>query len=206
MKFTIITGPGRCGTSALTKFFIETKAFRVDSSGYNKEARAGYESENAAIINAYAYAGKVIPSYSTSRGDILRLNQYVFDNFDIVKSPSFFYFQTYDHWKHIMDVRGHEIQVLLLYRPFEEVLKSSIKINKREDWANQTVETLREKWDENISMLDKLGISYTILEFPKFTTDITYLYNELQSVDLGNFDKSYENILKYANSSFKSKI
>lgn len=205
MKFTIITGPGRCGTSALTEFFIGTKSFRVDSSGYNKKARAGYESDYANLINAYANAGKVIPSY-LERRDLLRLNHHTYHNFDIVKSPSFFYFQTYDYWKHEMNKRTHEIQVLLLYRPFEEVLESSSRVNIKKDWSQQTVETLKKKWDENIFMLDKLEISYTILEFPKFTTDITYLYNKLQSVDLGNFDKSYENILKYANSTFKSKI
>jgi hypothetical protein len=33
MKFTIITGPGRCGTSALTEFFINSNLYRVDYIG-----------------------------------------------------------------------------------------------------------------------------------------------------------------------------
>ena len=88
MKFTIITGPGRCGTSALTQFFINSNLYRVDAvGGLDPTMKAGLESRDSILINSLIYTSNLMEFVKDhAYYEILNL----YNKSDIVKSPLFF--------------------------------------------------------------------------------------------------------------------
>lgn len=197
MTFTIITGPGRCGSSALTQFFINSNKYRVDSTGFNPQMRAGYESEHSILANSLLYSSRKIPATR-----VLGIHKifYLYNTSDIVKSPTFFYLNTYHEWqKTLKNYKG--IQVILLKRDANKVIESANKI-KSNDWNNIDPTQIDNLWEENITTLDNLSIPYITLEYPKFTKDSNYLYNNLLQLDLGNWKFSLEDIENLMHKSF----
>lgn len=197
MTFTIITGPGRCGSSALTQFFINSNKYRIDSTGFNPKMRAGYESEHSILANSLLYSSRKIPATR-----VLAIHKifYLYNTSDIAKSPTFFYLNTYHEWqKTLKNYKG--IQVILLKRDANKVIESAKKI-KSNDWDNIDPTQIDNLWEENITTLDNLSIPYITLEYPKFTKDSNYLYNNLLQLDLGNWKFSLEDIENLMHKSF----
>jgi hypothetical protein len=190
MKFTIIAGPGRCGSSALTQFFINSKQYRVDSGGgFNSLMKAGYESYYAILANSLLYSSKHIQSLKTlATPKIFDL----YNNSDIVKTPTFFYLNTYNEWQNTLSNDGG-IQVILLKRDFNEIFNSAKRINSS-DWGNLTEEKLNQLWEENINSLEKYSIPYIVMDYPQFSKDPKYLYDNLKKLDLGNWDYNLQEI------------
>jgi hypothetical protein len=197
MKFTIITGSGRCGSSALTQFFLNSGKYRIDSTGYDPKMRAGFESYNSIVANSLLYSSKEI--YATRLLGIKKLFQ-IFNNYDIVKSPTFFYLNTYQEWHQALRNDGG-IQVILLRRDPSEVLNSVQKI-KSKDWDNVDEVKINQLWEENIFTLDDLSIPYIILDYPQFTKNPDYLYNNLSKLDLGNWKYDLQDITNLMYESF----
>ena len=198
MRFTIITGPGRCGSSALTQFFINSKKYRVDdSSGFSPSMRAGHESYYSIIANSLLYSSKQTKATkSLGTGKIFHL----YNTSDIVKSPTFFYLDTYPEWHDTLSYDGG-IQVILLKRDPSEIFNSVKKI-KSKDWDNLTEDKLNQLWEENVNTLKKHSIPYIILEYPKFTKDSNYLYDNLKKLDLGDWKYTPEEITDLMNVTF----
>jgi hypothetical protein len=183
--FTIITGPGRCGTSALTKFFINSSKFKIDGNPNEiPSMRAGHESSLAIEANCYLSTQPNTfgfqPNQPQKGVDILKKIE---NQFDLVKTPTFFYQNTYHIWKLFS---RRPIQVILLKRtPLESVLKSSEIIGKRNsDWGMvKDVNHLQSMLDNSINNLERHSIPYTILDFPYFISNPQYLHNGLISLD-----------------------
>lgn len=190
MKFTVITGPGRCGSSALTQFFLNSKMFRVDQGGgFNPKMRAGYESYDAILANSLIHSSKDITTTLSLGLDRIC---HLYGIADIIKTPTFFYLDVYKEWKHCL--RGTEgMQVILLKRDFNEVFDSVKRISSN-DWDNIDEDKLSYLWDKNINTLDKLEIPYIIMDYPKFSKDPKYLYNNLKKLDLGSWDYNLQEI------------
>ena len=198
MRFTIITGPGRCGSSALTQFFINSKKYRVDdSTGFNPSMRAGHESYFTILANSILYSSKqTLAIKDLGIGKI----HHLYDTSDIVKSPTFFYLNTYSGWQDALS-NGGGIQVILLKRDSNEIFNSVRKI-KSKDWDTLTEDKLNQLWEENVNTLKKHSIPYIILEYPKFTKDSNYLYDNLKKLDLGDWKYTPEEITDLMNMTF----
>lgn len=197
MKFTIITGPGRCGSSALTQFFINSKKYRVDSTGFNPSMRAGHESYYSIVANSLLYSSK-----QTLATKDLGINKifHLYGTSDIVKSPTFFYLNTYPEWQNTLSYNGG-IQVILLKRDPNEIFNSVKKI-KSKDWDTLTEDKLNQLWKENVNTLKKHSIPYIIMDYPKFSKDPKYLYNNFKKLDLGNWEYTPEEITDLMNITF----
>lgn len=202
MKFTIITGPGRTGTSALTKFFIESKKFKIDSSDYIPEMSAGYESNNSAIANFCYNTGKIFES-AISQGD--NFANRIVSHYNLIKSPTFFFIpDSYQQWERMAKVHNG-IQVILTKRDNpENIIKSAERIKLRHtDWKYLTnVDKINEMWEENIQVLESLKIPYTTLDFPTFVGDANYLNERLKTLDFYQNNFTIEEVVNLSNKTF----
>ena len=135
MKFTIITGPGRCGTSALTQFFINSNLYRVDAvGGLDPTMKAGLESRDSILINSLIYTSNLMEFVKDhAYYEILNL----YNKSDIVKSPLFFYTNSYTYWQEVLKPYGG-IQVILLTRDNLDDIFTSAKNIKSPDWDKYT--------------------------------------------------------------------
>lgn len=202
MKFTIITGPGRTGTSVLTKFFITSKKFNIDSSDYIPKMSAGYESNNSALANFCYNSGKIFDS-AISQGD--NFANKVVSNYNLIKSPTFFYIpDSYQHWNRMAKVHNG-IQVILTKRDNpENIIKSAERINLRDsDWKYlEDVDKINEMWNENIEVLENLQIPYTTMDFPTFVGDANYLNERLKMLDFHQNNFTIEEVINLSNKIF----
>lgn len=198
MTFTIITGPGRCGTSALTEFFINSNLYRVDYIDKNLSMKAGLESPDSILINSVIYTSNLIQSI---KGGVIGRIIDLYNRADIVKTPLFFYTNSYAYWQKILQPYGG-IQVILLTRNNLDDIFTSAKNIKSPDWNNYTPTLLQNQWNLNIQTLENNNIPFITMEYPKFSKDPNYLYNNLLQLDLGNWKFSLEDIENLMSKSF----
>ena len=199
MRFTIITGAGRCGTSAIVKFLDNTKKYRIDKTRYDEKIRAGLESHKSNIVNFAINSSLILPSAVNSvRGSV----EYLYNSFDIVKTPTFFYFNTYHVWNKLLK---NKIQVILLKRnPTSDIFKSVKKITEHsDDWSYyDTEEKIEKLYSENIYNLEKNNIPYITLDFPKFTNNYEYLFYKMKKLEWGLWDFTKEEIKDLSEKTF----
>jgi hypothetical protein len=182
-NFTIITGSGRCGTTALMKFMEETKIFHTVVSPFFKKMRAGLEHDAAVQANSLC-SKEVIKGYEKRRHNNLKegtdLIKKIVRTTEIVKTPTFFFYNSYKYWRKA--VPQEDLQVFLLKRDNpENVLKSAVSVNNREDWGLfKTGDEIEEHYKLNVQTLLNLNIPIIELEFPKFVLDPIYLFNKLK--------------------------
>ena len=182
-NFTIITGSGRCGTTALIKFFKETKVFHMVTSNYFPNMRAGLEHDAATQANSLC-SKEVIKGYEKRRHNNLKegtdLIKKIVRTTEIVKTPTFFFYNSYIYWKNAFP--QEDLQVFLLKRNnSENVLKSAENVNNKEDWGYfKTGKEIEEHYKLNVQTLLNLNIPFIELEFPKFVMDPVYLFNKLK--------------------------
>lgn len=198
MTFTIITGPGRCGTSALTEFFINSNLYRVDYIDKNLSMKAGLESPDSILINSVIYTSNLIQSI---KGGVIGRIIDLYNRADIVKTPLFFYTNSYAYWQKILQPYGG-IQVILLTRNNLDDIFTSAKNIKSPDWDSYTPTLLQNQWNLNIQTLENNNIPFITMEYPKFSKDPNYLYNNLLQLDLGNWKFSLEDIENLMSKSF----
>lgn len=193
MKFTIITGTGRCGTSALTKFFIETGKFKLPTnSGEIKGMRAGYECHESSIINALVSEEVIFKhlEHNNPHSAIEKIKRITSVN-DIVKTPTFFFYNTYESWKRYSN---KDIQVILLKRnDFSNVFNSANLINKSSDWGYfKSTEQIERHYQKNILNLKDNNIKYVEIEFPKFIFDISYFTKKIMDLEMSLTEEDIE--------------
>lgn len=201
--FTIITGSGRCGTSALTKFFVESQRVNMIYGDYLPDFRAGYENGDSIQANAFltpsaASAFSYLEHNNINEG--INLIKEVTKHNNLVKTPSFFFYNTYNFWK--KHNTKDELLVLLLKRDKpENVLKSASSINQSKEWDFfSSPEEIKNHYLKNIKNLKDNNIKYIELEFPRFTTDPEYLYSKLST---SHFNFTREVILELSNKVFQ---
>ena len=191
-KFTIITGSGRCGTSALTKFFIETGKFKLPtSSGEIKGMNAGYECHESSVINALVSEEIIFKhlEHNKPHSAIEKIKRITSVN-DIVKTPTFFFYNTYESWKRYSN---RDIQVILLKRNnFSNVFNSANLIN-RPSWGYfKSNDHLDRHYQKNILNLKDNNINYVEIEFPKFIFDISYLTKKIIDLEMSLTEEEVE--------------
>ena len=199
MKFTIITGPGRCGSSALTQFFINSKQYRIDSVlGFNPLMKAGYESHYAILANSLLYSSKHIQSLKTLATPKI---SDLYHSSDIVKTPTFFYLNTYNEWQEVLQPYGG-IQVILLTRNNLDDIFTSAKNIKSPDWDKYTPTLLQNQWNLNIQILENNNIPFVTMEYPKFSKDPNYLFKNLKKLELGTWNPTLSEIQTLSKNTF----
>lgn len=171
--FTIVTGSGRCGTTAIMQFLDKLNMFNLVLGKYSPEMKAGLEHDASALINDMIRKNVQLDSINTQISQVSKTT-------DIVKSPSFFIFNTYEFWK--KNIFPLDIQVILLKRnKNKHVLESINKLELKHHWNYFKTELDIEKhYKRNIQNLKSLNIPYIELEFPKFILDPIYLYKKLK--------------------------
>ena len=199
MKFTIITGPGRCGTSALTEFFINSNLYRVDYiGGKDPLMKAGLESSESILINSVIYTSNLIQSLKYNITDnIIDL----YDRADIVKTPLFFYTNSYAFWQEILQPYGG-IQVILLTRNNLDDIFTSAKNVGTPDWDKYTPTLLQNQWNLNIQTLENNNIPFITMEYPKFSKDPNYLFKNLKKLELGTWNPTLSEIQTLSKNTF----
>lgn len=181
--FTIITGSGRCGTTALIKFFKETKFFYMVTSNFFPKMRAGLEHDAASQANALC-SKEIIKGFEEKRHNNLKegtdLIKKIVKTTEIVKTPTFFFYNSYKYWA--KSAPNKNMHVILLKRNnSENVIKSAVSVNNREDWGFfKTGDEIEEHYKLNVQTLLNLNIPFIELEFPKFVLDPIYLFNKLK--------------------------
>tara|TARA_R110000803_G_scaffold69482_1_gene131894 strand:- start:242 stop:877 length:636 start_codon:yes stop_codon:yes gene_type:complete len=201
--FTIITGSGRCGTSALSKFFIESRKVDMHFTNEIPDIRAGYENLDSIKANSLI-SDIIIPTFSFYESNNINkgidlIKKVTRDN-HVVKTPSFFFYNTYDVWKKY-NTKDELLVILLKRDKLENVFKSAAKISWSKEWEYfKDVQHLENHYLENIKNLENNNIRYIELEFPKFILDPEYLYSKLLTSDF-NFTK--EMVLELSNKVFQ---
>lgn len=191
MKFTIITGPGRCGTSALTQFFINSNLYRVDATGgIDSTMKAGLESRDSILINSLIYTSNLMEFVKDHAYHEIKS---LFYKFDLVKSPLFFYTNSYTYWQEVLKPYGG-VQVILLTRDNLDDIFTSAKNIGRQDWSNFTLTSLQSQWDLNVQTLESNNIPFITMEYPQFSKDPNYLFNNLKKIELGDWNPTLEEI------------
>jgi hypothetical protein len=199
MKFTIIAGPGRCGSSALTQFFINSKQYRVDpGEGFNPLMKAGYESYYAILANSLLYSSKHIQSLKFLATPKI---SDLYHSSDIVKTPTFFYLNTYNEWQEVLQPYGG-IQVILLTRNNLDDIFTSAKNIKSPDWDKYTPTLLQNQWNLNIQILENNNIPFVTMEYPKFSKDPNYLFKNLKKLELGTWNPTLSEIQTLSKNTF----
>jgi len=198
MKFTIITGPGRCGTSALTEFFINSNLYRVDYTDKNLSMKAGLESPDSILINSVIYTSNLIQTLKNSTtGRIIDL----YNKADIVKTPLFFYTNSYAYWQKVLQPYGG-IQVILLTRNNLDDIFTSAKNIKSHDWDKYTPTSLQNQWNLNIQTLENNNIPFITMKYPKFSKDPNYLFKSLKKLELGTWNPTLSEIQTLSKNTF----
>jgi len=199
MKFTIITGPGRCGTSALTQFFINSNLYRVDAvGGLDPTMKAGLESRDSILINSLIYTSNLMEFVKDhAYYEILNL----YNKSDIVKSPLFFYTNSYTYWQEVLKPYGG-IQVILLTRDNLDDIFTSAKNIKSPDWDKYTPTLLQNQWNLNIQILENNNIPFVTMEYPKFSKDPNYLFKNLKKLELGTWNPTLSEIQTLSKNTF----
>ena len=189
--FTIITGSGRCGTSALTKFFINSSRFLIQCSTESPTMRAGYENVFSTSANINISKNNI----RSAKNTIKRVTQ----TNDIVKTPTFFFYNTFKFWKE-NNTKNH-LQVFLLKRDnLENVFTSASKTSRPRDWDYfQDALHLQNHYLKNINTLNSNNIKYIELEFPKFTLNSEYLYTKLLE---SNFSFTKQEVIDLSKQTF----
>lgn len=191
MKFTIITGAGRCGTSALTQFFINSNLYRVDAvGGLDPIMKAGLESRDSILINSLIYTSNLMEFVKDHAYHEI---QNLYNRFDLVKSPLFFYTNSYAYWQEVLKPYGG-IQVILLTRDNLEDIFISAKNIGRKDWDSFNPTSLQTQWDLNIQTLENNDIPFITMEYPQFSKDPNYLFKNLKKLELGKWNPTLEEI------------
>ena len=199
MKFTIITGPGRCGTSALTEFFINSNLYRVDYiSGKDPSMKAGLESSESTLINSVIYTSNLIQSLKYNITDNITD---LYNRADIVKSHTFFYTNSYAYWQEVLQPYGG-IQVILLTRNNLDDIFTSAKNIKSPDWDKYTPTLLQNQWNLNIQILENNNIPFVTMEYPKFSKDPNYLFKNLKKLELGTWNPTLSEIQTLSKNTF----
>lgn len=199
MKFTIITGPGRCGTSALTQFFINSNLYRVDSPfNLDPSLKAGFESPDSILINSVIYASNLINS---TKGHAISRIINLYNKADIVKTPLFFYTNSYAYWQEILQPYGG-IQVILLTRNNLDDILTSAKNIGIQDWDKYTPTLLQDQWDLNIQTLENNNIPFITMEYPKFSKNPNYLFKNLKKLELGTWNPTLSEINTLSKNTF----
>ena len=198
-KFTIITGSGRCGTSALTKFFIKTGKFNLPTStGEVKGMNAGYECHESSIINALVSEEVIFKhlEHNNPHKAIEKIKHITSVN-DIVKTPTFFFYNTYESWK---KYSNRDIQVILLKRNnSSNVFNSANLTNRSSDWEYfKSSEQIEQHYQKNILNLKDNNIKYVEIEFPKFVFDISYLTKKIFDLGISLTEEDIEIFTKKA--------
>jgi hypothetical protein len=198
MKFTIITGPGRCGTSALTQLFINSNLYRVDAAGIDPNMKAGLESRSSILINSLIYTSNLMEFVKDHAYHEIKN---LFYKFDLVKSPLFFYTNSYTYWQEVLKPYGG-IQVILLTRDNLDDIFTSAKNIGRQDWSNHTPTSLSLQWNLNVQTLENNNIPFITMEYPQFSKDPNYLFNNLKKLELGNWSPTLEEITTLSKKTF----
>lgn len=203
--FTIITGSGRCGTSALTKFFQNWGELNVHAT-FNevKDMKAGFESHEASVSNAYLSKNVHYPHLIHNKPNKgISLIKDLTNTYDLVKTPSFFIYNTYEYWK--KHNSKCNIQVILLKRTHPtEVYLSAKNTPRPMDWEIfKNVDTLEKQYNINRKSLTDLNIPYIEIEYPLFIKDLKYLYANLNQLD---FNIPFKKIKQISKKSFNNQL
>ena len=180
-NFTIITGSGRCGTSAFISFMRETEFFHMVMGSFTPAMRGGYELPKVSVANSLCSKNIIFPHLRHNNlPESTSLIKEIVETTEIVKDPTFFFYNSYEHWK--KSVPQKDIQVFLLKRDNQEnVLKSAKKTVSEKDWSYfKNGEEIEKHYKLNVQTLLNLNIPFIELEFPKFVMDPVYLFNKLK--------------------------
>jgi len=171
--FTIITGSGRCGTSALVQFFSFLNRHKIDMGDYFGDMRAGLESVFSIQANKYV---------DTAPKKAEALIGFITKRYDIVKTPTFFISNSYHVWKEYNQKK--DLKVLLLRRDnLEDVFSSAQHTPHPEDWdILGDIKNVKDQYNKNIQNLEKNNILHEVIEFPRFTKDPEYLFEKLSKL------------------------
>ena len=180
-NFTIITGSGRCGTTAFTSFMKATGFFHMIIGNYLEDMRGGLEIGDIAVANSLCSKDIIFPQYDHNNLlEGMDLIKKIVEITEISKSPSFFFYNSYEYWK--KSAPQEDIQVFLLKRDNQDnVLKSAKKTSNEQDWSYfKNGEEIKKHYKLNVQTLKNLDIPFIELEFPKFITDPVYLFHKLE--------------------------
>tara|TARA_R110002153_G_scaffold236763_2_gene390900 strand:- start:954 stop:1583 length:630 start_codon:yes stop_codon:yes gene_type:complete len=201
--FTIITGSGRCGTSAMMQFFIASQKYQIKDTVYFPNMRAGYENHIYAEANALISSEVMFPHLiHNNLEEGIKHIKYATHNNIIGKSPAFFFYNKYEIWKE--HCSKDNIQVILLKRSNpDHVIESAKLTGASKDWATFTDgNQIEEHYLKNISNLERNGINYVVIEFPRFIKDLNYLYSLLSKL---NIDLTLEEVISAGLKTFDPK-
>ena len=165
----VITGVGRCGTSATAAFF-KNMGYRIGAADFNPYRRGGYEDLHTVSINNIIYRleeGGLLNEENKLKVESALLS--VADR-DIVKDPRFTWSPTIlQLWYRIYP----HMKLLICTRHFHDSVRSRKLVSKEHPgirWRHKSMsaEQLRDDYFTFMLEVYHLKIPYSMLDYPNF--------------------------------------
>ncbi len=158
----LVTGVGRCGTSALMQYFINI-GLRTGKMSWHKRYDAGNENPEVLNINN-KFRKRFMNGLPMKNAKLYEMAKQV--DYDVVKDPQFLTFPSLiNHWAEARD----DIRIIYCTRKPEHIVESLRRIPEMTSPVYRShADLIVQKQNNFLARLDKLELPYTTIEFPHF--------------------------------------
>lgn len=195
----IVTGPGRSGTSFMTKLLYYLYNHNPSSNSevvFNSKMDAGYEDQKITFFNKKWDKGNIKESVN-----FFNKNLNYFKTQNILKDPRFYY----NNNLHFIQKYFPNLKIVWMDRNYEEIYQSALNLFNKSivdsgTWIYQSQKDYNIQKEYFKFYLKKYNISYLKVNYSnleKFKPQIfNFCYTQIKYLELSHFNNIWDTILK----------
>jgi len=164
----VITGTGRSGTSAITKWLNELGLIEYQSNWINK-FNAGLEPSDVSKVNGSIWIGND-PDFNSIKEQKKAIKKI---NYPVIKDPKFFYGEVLSTWLEVRD----DLQFLVCIRNFSSVYKSRQRVSQLAQAKNPT--ELRQAYGNFMYNMNMNHTPNETIVFPDFLNSFDEVWGKI---------------------------